>query len=266
MTTENSALMEALEPCPHDLGEADFDVDQDEWEIARVVCKVCGAAGPYVLLGDHDTVDRAKAAAAKLWNKRPGMSNADRAQPDLLLSHPTQSSGAEDALAKGLCLLDSFAGEGLGHVYGNGQTIDADDCCLEVAEAFGVEFGDGWYRKVAAIAARPAPLPAEREADGEVAGLREAVENLLHVGEFCRTDDTESALRKVRSALSALSAQPVSEQGEERVAHGVRMGARYLMQAANAGRITEDEIVRVIMDRLSHFNIPGALQTDGGKA
>lgn len=33
-------------------------------------------------------------------------------------------------------------------------------------------------------------------------GLRTSVEHLLEVGEFCRTDDTESALRSVRAALS----------------------------------------------------------------
>lgn len=33
--------------------------------------------------------------------------------------------------------------------------------------------------------------------------LVKAVQHLLRVGEFCRTDDTESALRRVRAALSA---------------------------------------------------------------
>lgn len=38
--------------------------------------------------------------------------------------------------------------------------------------------------------------------DGGNMPLREAVQHLLDVGEFCRTDDTESALRKVRAALA----------------------------------------------------------------
>lgn len=56
----------------------------------------------------------------------------------------------EDALAQALCLLDTFAGEGLLHTYGNGQTIDAADACTELAEAFGIECEPGWYRTLAA--------------------------------------------------------------------------------------------------------------------
>lgn len=48
---------------------------------------------------------------------------------------------------------------------------------------------------LAALEATPSLHP-----EGE--GLRAAVEHLLHVGEFCRTDDTESALRRVRLALT----------------------------------------------------------------
>lgn len=51
-----------------------------------------------------------------------------------------------DALAKALCLLDSFAGEGIGHVYGNGSEIHADDVCTELTSAFGVELEPGWWR------------------------------------------------------------------------------------------------------------------------
>lgn len=55
-----------------------------------------------------------------------------------------------DALAQALCLLDSFAGEGLLHTYGNGQTIDAADACNELAAAFGIDCEPGWYRMIAA--------------------------------------------------------------------------------------------------------------------
>ena len=63
-----------------------------------------------------------------------------------------------DALAKLLCLMDTFAGEGLGHAYGNGQVIDADDASLELCEAFGIEFDAGWWRKIPEqIFAHPLP-------------------------------------------------------------------------------------------------------------
>ena len=59
--------------------------------------------------------------------------------------------------------------------------------------------------------------------------------------------------------------EPIEADREAIITHGVRMGARYLMQAANAGRLSEEEIVRVIMDRLSHFNLstPAASDAEG---
>lgn len=51
------------------------------------------------------------------------------------------------------------------------------------------------------LAAMPTPAPY-----GDSGELRSAVEHLLDVGEFCRTDDTESALRRLTAALAALSA------------------------------------------------------------
>ncbi|MET0363009.1 MAG: hypothetical protein ABW169_00005 [Sphingobium sp.] len=53
--------------------------------------------------------------------------------------------------------------------------------------------------------AQPTPAPSSVE------GLREAVEHLLNVGEFCRTDETESALRRVRAALAQQSLQSDGE-------------------------------------------------------
>ncbi len=73
----------------------------------------------------------------------------------LAAQSPTEDEvGKSDALAKALCLLDTFAGEGLGHVYGNGQSLDADDVCAELAAAFGIECEPGWYRTVAIAALR----------------------------------------------------------------------------------------------------------------
>jgi hypothetical protein len=57
--------------------------------------------------------------------------------------------GSEDVLAKAFCLLDSFAGEGLGHVYGNGQVIDADITVAELTEAFGIDCDARWWRTLA---------------------------------------------------------------------------------------------------------------------
>ncbi len=63
------------------------------------------------------------------------------------LSSPA-ASGEGDAIAKALCLLDSLAGDGLCHTYGNGQTLSADEVCAEVASAFSVPLEPGWYRLV----------------------------------------------------------------------------------------------------------------------
>lgn len=60
-----------------------------------------------------------------------------------------------DALAQALCLLDTFAGEGLTHTYGNGQVLDAADVCTELAEAYGIQCEPGWWRTVADRAASP---------------------------------------------------------------------------------------------------------------
>jgi len=82
-------------------------------------------------------------------------------EPALLASLPEPASGLgpsgddparRDALAKALSLLDTLAGEGIGHTYGNGQTVSADEVCAEVAEAFDIELAAGWWRKVAALA------------------------------------------------------------------------------------------------------------------
>lgn len=58
-----------------------------------------------------------------------------------------------DALATAFALLDSFAGDGLANVFGNGQELDAAEVCVELTAAFGMEAEPGWERRVAAILA-----------------------------------------------------------------------------------------------------------------
>lgn len=55
-----------------------------------------------------------------------------------------------DALSTALCLLDTFAGEGLGHTFGNGQTLDADTVVTNLCGAFAIAADAGWYRDLAA--------------------------------------------------------------------------------------------------------------------
>ncbi len=79
-----------------------------------------------------------------------------------MTSNPNIGQEQADALAKALCLLDSFAGDGLGHVYGNGTTIDADDACSELCAAFGIELEAGWWRALAEqLATTPTPAQVE---------------------------------------------------------------------------------------------------------
>ncbi|KKW93902.1 hypothetical protein [Sphingobium chungbukense] len=54
-----------------------------------------------------------------------------------------------DALAKLLLLMDTFAGEELGHVYGNGQEIESTDVVTELCAAFDMEPASGWWRTIA---------------------------------------------------------------------------------------------------------------------
>lgn len=54
-----------------------------------------------------------------------------------------------DALAAAFCLLDTFAGEGLGPVYGNGTEQHADEVVLELSERLGFDLSPGWWRELA---------------------------------------------------------------------------------------------------------------------
>jgi hypothetical protein len=66
--------MKELEPCPF-CGQSvrvRMRVDQEEWDAARVACDShkCGALGPWVDLGDFETVSDAVSEAALRWNAR----------------------------------------------------------------------------------------------------------------------------------------------------------------------------------------------------
>jgi hypothetical protein len=87
---------------------------------------------------------------------------------------PTPTSGEVvqgEALAKALCLLDSFAGEGLAHTYGNCQTLDAAEVCSELANAVGVECEPGWWRTVGRLAFSRPELVGDEALVERVAGL-----------------------------------------------------------------------------------------------
>jgi hypothetical protein len=82
------------------------------------------------------------------------------AERDKIAEQPSQEGvqrAREDAMATALCLLDTFAGEEMTHVYGNGQELCSTDVCIALARAFGVELEAGWYRKVATVCATPKP-------------------------------------------------------------------------------------------------------------
>jgi MinD superfamily P-loop ATPase len=60
-----------LAACPfHCDGNPVVEVDDEEFEIARVICSECGSCGPFVDLSDFPDVEAAKAAAAERWNDR----------------------------------------------------------------------------------------------------------------------------------------------------------------------------------------------------
>lgn len=59
-----------LLPCPFCQGHAASEVDEYEWDAARVVCRECGATGPWADLADHPTKAAAIAHVARAWNTR----------------------------------------------------------------------------------------------------------------------------------------------------------------------------------------------------
>lgn len=91
-----------------------------------------------------------------------------------------------DALAKALCLLDTFAGEGLGHVYGNGTTLDADTVCADLCDTAGIELEPGWYRQIGRLYAAPVASAAPA-GDGLDPDVRRRLESV------CETLETNNA-------------------------------------------------------------------------
>lgn len=59
----------------------------------------------------------------------------------------------------------------------------------------------------------------------KLSDLTEACNHLLNVGEFCRTDDTESALRRLRAVLSAHQIDPLELAIAEAIGMFVLPGA-----------------------------------------
>lgn len=74
-----------------------------------------------------------------------------------------------DALAEALCLLDTLGGEGVGHVYGNGQRAFCDDLCVKLADAFDIPLEAGWWRTLPEmLIAPPSPDPEAIRVEVEV--------------------------------------------------------------------------------------------------
>lgn len=85
------------------------------------------------------------------------------------------------------------------------------------------------------LSAAPAPsldnetlAAADRERRALARQLHEltaACNHLLYVGEFCRTDDTDSALRRLRAVLSAHQVDPLEMAISEAIGEFVMPGA-----------------------------------------
>jgi hypothetical protein len=66
-----------LKGCGHCGGTPCHEVDDEDFGIVRVFCSICGACGPFVVLGDGVAVDAAKEKASELWNGRAADAGAD---------------------------------------------------------------------------------------------------------------------------------------------------------------------------------------------
>ncbi|PTQ64866.1 hypothetical protein C8J45_102222 [Sphingomonas sp. PP-CE-3G-477] len=145
----------------------DTDADEDLW--AEVIGERFGpgyiCAGCFTRAADErliDWVDRVRFVPLSLAGHRRAASPVTASEQQAVPVAQEQ----ESALATAFCLLDTFAGEGLGHTYGNGQQIDADTTVHALCSAFYMEPNVGWYRDLAAELA-PASLPCK---SGEGAG------------------------------------------------------------------------------------------------
>ena len=61
---------EARVACPFCGGEAATEVDDEDFDVARGICKDCGACGPFVDLSDYPTTAAARDAAGTAWDSR----------------------------------------------------------------------------------------------------------------------------------------------------------------------------------------------------
>ena len=124
------------------------------------------------------------------------------------------SNEQTDALEQALFLLDTFAGEGVGHIYGNGQELDASDVCTELADAFDLQCEPGWHRVLAArLTATPSPSTDTLER--REAMIAQNRTEFVADGDATRrkTDAEMCAERRDAATLLALTPSPRVDEG-----------------------------------------------------
>lgn len=68
---------EARVACPFCGGEAATEVDDEDFDVARGICKDCGACGPFVDLSDYPTTAAARDAAGTAWDTRAALTTIE---------------------------------------------------------------------------------------------------------------------------------------------------------------------------------------------
>ncbi|HEX8418967.1 MAG TPA: hypothetical protein VF638_03030 [Sphingomonas sp.] len=135
--------------------------------------------------------------------------------PLKIAEQPTQEGvtrAREDAIATALCLLDTFAGEELTHVYGNGQEICSTDVCIALANAFGVELEAGWYREVAALCATPKPADPTSDERTAYAALHTVQHEGANIVQPVAGGNIVAwAASEIRALRERIAADPTSE-------------------------------------------------------
>lgn len=173
----------------------------------------------------------------------------------------SRSEARANALARAFCLLDTLAGEGIGHTYGNGQTIMADDAVNEIAEAFDFECEPGWWRTL------PETLLAFTEPAAAMPWVpeREAIARVIDPGEWALHDacvergvstfglGTPDSLAKA-DAILALSPSHSGETGER------------LREALESGLRALDSNSTPIIRRLARIQIRAVLKGEDGQS
>lgn len=135
------------------------------------------------------------------------------------------TAAPEDALAEALCLLDSFAGDGLAHTYGNGQTIDATDACNALCDALDIPCEPGWYRNVAAsLSYTPSPAPMVEQAGEDEQLVRRAEDGEVYIT-FNSLEERE-LIEMIQAALAEkISTAQARARGPIAQSPDVKLGA-----------------------------------------